>query len=104
MLHPDWPEGLPRERCMARPGIILYGYDADEGKRLWMQTRAALRAKYPGAQCEVCFLYTSNAVGGAAALHNGQASLPHGALHLVFGCQQHGTDEGEIPLGEVGHW
>ena len=25
MLHPDWPEGLPRERCMARPGIILYG-------------------------------------------------------------------------------
>lgn len=27
MLHPDWPEGLPRERCMARPGIILYGYD-----------------------------------------------------------------------------
>ena len=32
---------------------VGYGYDADEGKRLWMQTRAALRAKYPGAQCEV---------------------------------------------------
>lgn len=27
MLHPDWPEGLPRQRCMARPGIILYGFD-----------------------------------------------------------------------------
>ena len=25
---------------------VGYGYDADEGKRLWMQTRAALRAKY----------------------------------------------------------
>ena len=30
MLHPDWPEGLPRERCMARPGIILYGYDPSD--------------------------------------------------------------------------
>lgn len=26
LLHPDWPAGLPRERCMGRPGIILYGY------------------------------------------------------------------------------
>ena len=26
LLHPDWPQGLPRERCMGRPGIILYGY------------------------------------------------------------------------------
>ncbi len=26
LLHPGWPEGLPRERCMGRPGIILYGY------------------------------------------------------------------------------
>ena len=24
--HPDWPAGLPRARCMGRPGIILYGY------------------------------------------------------------------------------
>ncbi len=35
---------------------VGYGYDADEGKRLWMQTHAALRAKYPGAQCEVGLL------------------------------------------------
>lgn len=25
LLHPDWPAGLPRARCMGRPGIILYG-------------------------------------------------------------------------------
>ena len=29
--------------------IVGYGYDEEEGKRLWMQTRAALRAKYPAA-------------------------------------------------------
>ena len=33
MLHPDWPEGLPRQRCMARPGIILYGYDPSDEVR-----------------------------------------------------------------------
>ena len=33
MLHPDWPEGLPRERCMSRPGIILYGYDPSDEVR-----------------------------------------------------------------------
>ena len=33
MLHPDWPEGLPREHCMARPGIILYGYDPSDEVR-----------------------------------------------------------------------
>lgn len=27
MLHPDWPAGLDRARCLARPGIILYGFD-----------------------------------------------------------------------------
>ena len=33
MLHPDWPEGLPRAHCMARPGIILYGYDPSDEVR-----------------------------------------------------------------------
>lgn len=33
MLHPDWPEGLPRARCMARPGIILYGFDPSDEVR-----------------------------------------------------------------------
>ncbi len=27
MLHPEWPAALPAEKCMARPGIILYGFD-----------------------------------------------------------------------------
>ena len=43
-----------------------------------------------------------HAVGGAAALDDGQALLPHGTLHLVFGGQQHGADEGQVPLGQVG--
>ncbi len=33
LLHPDWPEGLPRERCMARPGILLYGFDPSDELR-----------------------------------------------------------------------
>ena len=33
MPHPDWPAGLPREHCMARPGIILYGYDPSDEVR-----------------------------------------------------------------------
>ena len=33
MLHPDWPAGLPREHCMGRPGIILYGFDPSDAVR-----------------------------------------------------------------------
>ncbi len=33
MLHPEWPEGLPADRCMARPGIILYGFDPSDEVR-----------------------------------------------------------------------
>lgn len=33
MLHPDWPMGLERSRCLARPGIILYGYDPSDEVR-----------------------------------------------------------------------
>ena len=33
MLHPEWPEGLDRSRCMARPGIILYGFDPSSAVR-----------------------------------------------------------------------
>lgn len=29
LRHPNWPEGLPTERCMARPGIVLYGFPPD---------------------------------------------------------------------------
>lgn len=33
MLHPEWPEGLPSAHCMARPGIILYGFDPSDEVR-----------------------------------------------------------------------
>ena len=33
MLHPEWPAGLDRARCMARPGIILYGFDPSSAVR-----------------------------------------------------------------------
>ena len=33
MLHPEWPEGLPSDHCMARPGIILYGFDPSDEVR-----------------------------------------------------------------------
>ena len=33
MLHPEWPEGLPVSHCMARPGIILYGFDPSDEVR-----------------------------------------------------------------------
>lgn len=33
LLHPDWPAGLPADRCMARPGIVLYGF-APEGTHI----------------------------------------------------------------------
>ena len=55
---------------------VGYGYDADEGKRLWMQTRAALRAKYPGAQCEVGLLQ----IGCTIAVHTGPYALGMGVM------------------------
>ena len=55
---------------------VGYGYDADEGKRLWMQTRAALRAKYPGAQCEVGLLQ----IGCTIAVHTGPYALGMGIM------------------------
>ena len=62
---------------------VGYGYDADEGKRLWMQTRAALRAKYPGAQCEVGLLQ----IGCTIAVHTGPYALGMGVMRRwqVFG-------------------
>ena len=44
MLHPDWPEGLPREHCMARPGIILYGFDPSDEVRFG-QFRPVMKLK-----------------------------------------------------------
>ena len=33
MLHPDWPNGEIPAPCMARPGIILYGFDPSDEVR-----------------------------------------------------------------------
>ena len=56
--------------------IVGYGYDEEEGKRLWMQTRAALRAKYPAAQCEVGLLQ----IGSTIAVHTGPYALGMGIM------------------------
>ena len=44
MLHPDWPAGLDRARCMARPGIILYGFDPSDEVRFGL-FRPAMKLK-----------------------------------------------------------
>ena len=53
----------PDDYCIT----VGYGYDEEEGKRLWMQTRAALRAKYPTSKCEVGLLQ----IGCTIAVHTG---------------------------------
>ena len=55
---------------------VGYGYDADEGKRLWMQTRAALRAKYPTCECNVVLLQ----IGCTIAVHTGPYALGMGVM------------------------
>ena len=50
---------------------VGYGYDEEEGKRLWMQIRAALRAKYPASACEVEILQ----IGCTIAVHTGPYAL-----------------------------
>ena len=56
--------------------IVGYGYDEEEGKRLWLQTRAALRAKYPAAACEVGLLQ----IGCTIAVHTGPYALGMGVM------------------------
>ncbi len=56
--------------------IIGYGFDEEEGKRLWMQTRAALRAKYPGCTCDVEALQ----IGSTIAVHTGPYALGMGVM------------------------
>lgn len=55
---------------------VGYGYDAEEGKRLWMQTRSALRAKYPASECEVGLLQ----IGCTIAVHTGPYALGMGVM------------------------
>ena len=55
---------------------VGYGYDEEEGKRLWMQTRAALLARYPGSACEVELLQ----IGCTIAVHTGPYALGMGVM------------------------
>lgn len=55
---------------------VGYGYDEEEGRRLWMQTRAALRAKYPASACEVELLQ----IGCTIAVHTGPYALGMGVM------------------------
>ena len=55
---------------------VGYGYDEEEGKRLWMQVRAALRAKYPQSECEVGILQ----IGATIAVHTGPYPLGVGVM------------------------
>ncbi len=56
--------------------IAGYGYDAEEGRRFWMQLRAALRAKYPASECDVGLLQ----IGSTIAVHTGPYALGVGVM------------------------
>ena len=56
--------------------MVGYGYEVAEGKRLWMQARAALRAKYPGSACDVELLQ----IGATIAVHTGPYPLGLGVV------------------------
>ena len=68
------------EECRADPDdyrfTVGYGYDEEEGKRLWMQVRAALRAKYPNSKDEVGLLQ----IGTTICVHTGPYPLGIGVM------------------------
>ena len=72
MNYLDANSADPDDYCIT----VGYGYDEEEGKRLWMQTRAALRAKYPASTCEVELLQ----IGCTIAVHTGPYALGMGVM------------------------
>ena len=64
------------EKALEQLMNYLDAHGGTPGKRLWMQTRAALRAKYPGAQCEVGLLQ----IGCTIAVHTGPYALGMGVM------------------------
>ena len=56
--------------------LVGYGYDVDEGRRFWMQLRAALRAKYPASACDAGLLQ----IGATIAVHTGPYPLGVGVM------------------------
>ncbi len=55
---------------------VGYGYDEEEGRRFWMQIRAALRAKYPASKCEAELIQ----IGSTIAVHTGPYALGVGVM------------------------
>ena len=55
---------------------VGYGYDQEEGKRLWMQTREALKRRWPDSECEVGLLQ----IGATIAVHTGPYALGMGVM------------------------
>jgi len=72
MAYLDSNNASPDDYCVT----VGYGYDEEEGKRLWMQTRAALLARYPGSACEVELLQ----IGCTIAVHTGPYALGMGVM------------------------
>lgn len=56
--------------------LVGYGYDVDEGRRFWMQLRAALRARYPASECDAGLLQ----IGATIAVHTGPYALGVGVM------------------------
>lgn len=81
MLHPDWPAGLPRARCMARPGIILYGFDPSAQVRfgcfrpvMKLKTRVSMvKELQPGQSTSYGRCFTAEAPTRVATLCAGYA-------------------------------
>lgn len=81
MLHPDWPAGLPRQRCMARPGIILYGFDPSAEVRfgcfkpvMKLKTRVSMvKELQPGQSTSYGRCFTAGAPTRVATLCAGYA-------------------------------
>ena len=72
MAYLDSNNANPDDYCVT----VGDGYDEEEGKRLWMQTRAALLARYPGSACEVELLQ----IGCTIAVHTGPYALGMGVM------------------------
>ena len=90
--------GTPDDYCIT----VGYGYDEEEGKRLWLQTRAALRAKYPAAACEVGLLQ----IGCTIAVHTGPYALGMGVMrrwNFKGSKDTHGCEKVHRSGGSIGN-
>ena len=98
MAYLDERNATPDDYCIT----VGYGYDEEEGKRLWMQTRAALRAKYPTSKCEVGLLQ----IGCTIAVHTGPYALGMGVMrrwNFKGSKDTHGCEKVHRSGGSIGN-